>query len=681
MTDHPPDKSLGSDLGRERRKPNMNRPKATRLRLSLAIAVVAAFAVILPGTASADFASGTGLTVTFANPTPGAHSDMTVTHTYNYDNIPTGSGAAPMPPYPNPFADGYGKTGDDLKQWILETPIGFYGNPSAIPFDKRCTQDQMNGYVKSQPMPGYLGYPGTRCPDSAQIGTATLSLGVDAPGPYGPTTVLQGKIYVVQSANPLQEVPTTLFTVFSTHVANCDSISMGLECVTAALSRTQIAPVTGETSPNYRLRAVSEVIDRPDLSASAGQPDGTVTGYIKGISQTLWGVPADHGNADAVAPFQTNPNTCGDWNSSLFSRTYGNAGPVGAETAISTASQSESLVGTAEPGGGDASGSYAKFDSPPTAATNCDQAAALTQTVTGSVDNNARGAYPGLTVAISNPDSDNRDKASKMVTTLPASISINAAALGNICQEADLVADTCPANSMVGTADINSPILSATQHGRVYMTKGTTQGLPFLSIWVNGPNDNPAGAFKFRLDATTKFVGSSANMIETTFDKLPQLPFDSFTVHINGGDSNNSLLLNRVCPGDGATPADGPITFVTSGYAGSSAAFSSATALNPCYGVAKPSKVSKCVKVGKKLSVKPKELIATSTIANVKLLTGTKSKSLKQRAKDSKAPFSFKLTLKKSKFKKNRKYFYGYKVSYKDGHVIKTKTNTFKTCK
>lgn len=660
----------------------MNRPKATRLRLCLAIAAVAAFAVVLPGTASADFASGTGVTVTFSDTTPGAHSDLTVAHTYNYDGVPSSpSGCtAPVPPYPSACADGYGRTGDDLKQWVLETPIGFIGNPSAIPWDKRCTQDQMNGYVKSQPMPGYLGYPGTRCPDSAQVGTATLSLGVDAAGPFGPTTVRNGKIYVVQSASPLQELPTTLFIVFETTVPACSSAPV-TNCITAALSKTQIAPVTGETSPNYRLRAVSELIDRPDLSASAGQPDGTVTGYIKGIGQTLWGVPADHGNTNAVAPFQTNPVTCGEWNSSLFSRTYGNAGPVGAESAVSTASQTHTLVGTAEPGGGDADGSYAEFDAPATTATNCSQAPALTQSASGSIDNNARGAYPGLTVAISNPDSDNRDKAAKFVTTLPASISINAAALGNICPEANLLADTCPANSLVGTADIKSPILSATQVGRVYMTKGATQGLPYLSIWVNGPNDNPAGAFKFRLDVTTKFVGPSANMIETTFDKLPQLPFDSFTVHINGGDANNSLLLNRVCPGDGATPADGPITFVTSGYTGASATSTSATALNPCYGVAKPSKVSKCVKIGKKLSVKPKELIATSTIANVQLLTGSKSKSLKRRAKDSKSPFSFKLTLKKSKFKKHRKYYYGYKVTYKDGHVIKTKTNTFRTCR
>jgi hypothetical protein len=650
----------------------MNRPKATRLRLSLAIVAAMAFAVMLPSAASADFATGTGLNVTFANPTPGAHSDMTVTHTYNYDGYPSSPSGCTIPG-PNPCIDGFGRTGDDLKQWVLESPVGFYGNPSAVPWADRCTQDTMNGYVKSQPIPGQLGYPGSPCPASAQVGTAKLTLGIDA-GPIQPPTVLNGKIYVVQSANPLQEIPTTLFIVFTTqHPTYCP----GGDCITAALSKTQVAPVTGESSPNYRLRSVSEFIDRPDLSASAGQPNGTITGHIKGIEQTLWGTIPQQGNA----PFLTNPTTCNDWNSSLFSRTYGNAGAVGNETSVGTASQDKTLTGTVTPGGGDVDFSYAKFDAPATAATNCDQSPALTQTASGSIDNNARGANPGLSVNISNPDSNNQDKAKKFVTTLPSTVTINVAALENVCENADVLADTCPAASQVGTAEITSPILSATQHGRVYMTRGATQGLPYLSIWVNGPNENPAGAFKFRLDATTQFVGPNHNMVEMTFDNLPQLPFDSFNVKINGGSATNSLLLNRDCPTEGASPDDGPISFTTTGYAGGSASASSATSLAPCYGVSNPTRVSRCVKLGKKLSVKPKDLAAVSTISYVQLLTGVKSNKLRRLSTDKSAPFSFKTTLKKSKFKKKRTYRYAFKVVYKDGKSITTKSSTFKTCK
>lgn len=536
----------------------------------------------------------------------------------------------------------------------------------------------MSSYVKSAPLPGVAGQPGSQCPASAQVGTATLTLGVDANGTTG--AALPGKIYVVQSANPLQEVPTTLFTVFTTnHPSLCPaSVPPAAPvpgCITAALSDTQIAPVTSGPDGDYRLRAVAEISARPDLSASVGQPANTVLGNIKGIQQKLWGT-LPNGNA-----FQTNPTRCGDWKSTLYARSYGTAGVYGSETAISTASQTNTLQGTADPGGGDSSGSYAKFDAPVTTATNCENSPALTVTPSAALDNNARGANPGLSVTVDNPDSTNRDQAAKMVTTMPASISINVNALVNVCEQAQVVTDSCPAASQVGTAVITSPVLSQTQHGRVYMTRGATQGLPYLSIWVNGPNDTPAGAFKFRLDATTQFVGPGGNQIETTFDNLPPLPFDKFVVNITGGSSQSSLLLNRKCPGDGSTPADGPITFATTGNTGAKRDTSSATALAPCYGVSNPARRTHCVRVGRHFSVRPRDLVAKSTIARVELMVGTRANRTKRRATRRGGTFSFRLKLWSNRYRTNSRYHYGYRVVYKDGHVIRTKTATFRTCR
>lgn len=639
----------------------MNRPKATRLRLFLAIAAVAAFAVFMPASANADFGAGSGVSVQIGDgtPAPGAHDDLIVTYTYTYNGVPSGVAA---------------NSGDDLKQWVLDTPAGSYGNPRAIPENEKCTQDQMAAYVKNQPRPGMLGYPGSPCPATAQVGTATLTLGVDASG--GTAAALPGKIYLVQSASPLQEVPTTLFTVFTTTNAACAS-APAPDCIVAAISKTQIAPVASGPQGDYRLRSVSEQIDRVDLSAALGQPVAwTTTGHIKGIQQTLWGDLSGHGTGATIqGPFQTNPNTCTDWNSTLSSRTYGSIGAFGSETAISNASQTNTLEGTANPGGGDTDGeTYAQFAATPTTPDCSGSKPPLSQTTTAAVSDGTRGGNPGLTVTVDYPDSQNTDRAQKLVTTLPASISVNVNALGNICQDSDLQADTCPAASQVGTAQITSPLLSATQQGRVYMTKGTTPGLPYLSIWVDG-------AFKFRLDVTTKFVGANFNQIETTFDNLPELAFDKFVVNINGGNSQSSLLFNRVCPSDGSSPQDGPVSFATTGYTGATKSSDSATSLDPCYGVSNPSKVSKCVKVGKKLSVSAKGVVATSTVDNVQLLTGTKSTNNKKLATDKTSPYSFKVTLKKSKFKKNKKYYYSYRVQYKDGKVIKTKTSTFKTCK
>lgn len=626
----------------------MNRPKATRLRLCLALAAIAAFAVILPATASADItnsgpSAATG-SVVFADPTPGAHSDITITQNYagSYSGVPSGVPAT---------------TGDDLKQWMLDTPAGFYGNPNAVPYNERCTLAQAANYIPGGVAPGQPPFNSADpCPATAQVGTATLTLGVDANGATG--GVLTGKMYIVQSAVGVQDLPTTLFTVFTSTIPSGPAAG---QQATASTSRTQVAPVTSGPEGDYRLRSVSEgPINRPDLSAALGQPAGTTLGHIKQIVFNLKGI-LSNGNA-----FQTNPSRCGDWKSTLYASSYGTPG--------GTANQTTTVSGTAANGGDSSAGPYLSIDAGTTNVSCALPRPSLTASPSATLTSNARGANPGLNVSVDNSNADNHDRAQKLVTTLPASVSVNVNALNNICSDADLQADNCPAASQVGTANIKAPMLTLPQTGRVYMTKGSTPGLPYLSIWVDG-------AIKFRIDVTTRFVGAAFNEIETTFDNLPQLAFDKFDVNINGGSSSTSLLFTRSCPTDGSTPNNGPITFSTTGWAGATNAASSNTSLDPCYGISNPSKINNCVKQGKQLKVKPKGVIATSTISKIQLLTGSKSKNVMTRATDTKSPYSFKLSMKKKMYKKNKSYYYAYKVWYKDGKVIKTKTNKFKVCK
>lgn len=665
----------------------MNLLKAKRLRYCLSIAAVAAFAAVLPGTASADFGNYYGpagfpntptasnALVEFtdpapvdtptpvANPVPGGRNGVTITQNYGYTGVPSGVA---------------GNSGDDLKQWTLDLPSGYYGNPNAIAFADRCTPAQRDAYVTSAPFPGPTppAPPGAPCPTSAQIGTASLTLGVDGSGATG--AVLPGNIYLVQSADPLQELPATLFTVFRTnHPALCPAPGPG--CITAATSETQVAPVTGGDSPDYRLRAVSKLVNRPDLSGALGQAPNTTLGHIKQITFRLWG------ELPGGIAFATNPTTCGPWKSSVHSRTYGTIGAPPFATVVPNTSQTTQLEGTASPGGGDTSSDYAEFDAGTVTPDCSGTAPALTQTASGAIDNNARGANPGLTVEIKNPNADTVDKASKMVTTLPSTVTTNVAALANVCEQAQVVLDACPAASQIGTATITSPMLAQTQHGRVYMTRGAEPGLPYMSIWVNGPNDSPAGALKFRLDATTKFAkatnGPEFNRIETTFDKLPPLPFDSFIVNITGGSATNSLLVNRECPLDGSLPQDGPIDFATTGYAGGSTTAQSPTNLAPCYGVNRPARRNNCTRVGRKLRVTPQGLVAKENIARVELLIGTRANRMHRRATRKGGTFRLGATLHKRNFRTNRRYHIGLRVVYKDGHVIRTKTNTFPTCR
>ncbi|MGH2958385.1 MAG: hypothetical protein ACRDKE_02180, partial [Solirubrobacterales bacterium] len=285
-----------------------------------------------------------------------------------------------------------------------------------------------------------------------------------------------------------------------------------------------------------------------------------------------------------------------------------------------------------------------------------------------------RGAYPALTVKVGDPSPAGHDQPQKLVVTLPEATSVNVNALNNVCSLADRNADTCPAAAQVGTATIATPLISVGLTGRVYITKSPNASLPYMSVFVDGQ-------VKFRLDATTQFVGPKFNQIEATFNDLPQTPFTDFAVTINGGSSTSSLFFNRQCPTDGTAPPSGSTTFQINGYGGGAVSSSSANSFAGCYGITNPTKSNHCKKQSKAYKFAPRGVIDKPGVAKIQFLTGTKSTNMKTRATSTKSPFGFKVTLKKSKFKKNTKYYMSYKVWYKDGKVIKSKSATFKICK
>jgi hypothetical protein len=384
---------------------------------------------------------------------------------------------------------------------------------------------------------------------------------------------------------------------------------------------------------------------------------GGLLSHVTRIDQHLFAYP----NQDTSQPrFLTLPSRLDTWDSYSYS------------TAYNTNTLADLLL---DPNNPTQPFSKSAADTATPAQTKPD----LKATATATLSSGARDSNPGLSVKVADPTAIGDDQVKKLVTTLPAAVSIDVDALNNVCTIAERNSDSCPAASQVGTATIATPLISAGLTGRVYMTTGLTKALPFLSIFVDG-------SVKFRLDASTRFVGSDFNQIETTFNNLPQSPFTDFTVNINGGTSS-SLLYNRACPTDGSAPPSGSTAFSIDGYSGNSATSSSSNTFDGCYGVNKPGNLSHCVKQSKKLQVSPKGLIDSGNIAKIDLLVGSKKTNLMKRATVTKTPFKFKYTLKKSKYKKNKKYYYAYKVTYKPtsdvptGKIIKTQAGTFKTCK
>ncbi len=127
----------------------------------------------------------------------------------------------------------------------------------------------------------------------------------------------------------------------------------------------------------------------------------------------------------------------------------------------------------------------------------------------------------------------------RAVVTFPAGASISPSAANGLeaCTDAEFGAgsDTpasCPAGSLIGTTSVKSPLLDNPLTGYVY---------------VGSPPAPPASPNPFRVFQEIKGYGldiklqgsvaadPTTGQLTATFDNLPQLPFSSFTLKLNGG--------------------------------------------------------------------------------------------------------------------------------------------------
>lgn len=630
----------------------MNHPRATRLRLCLAIAVVAAFAAIAPAMASAEVGV-TALTTYGAGAGPGTHTDYTIRQDFTY-----GHGTEPQP----------GTT--DLKKWIVDSPAGLVGNPNAIPEAKRCDPAAFDPSGVMSP------YVNSSCPDSAQVGDATVYLVTDAASDSVPAGTLvgtlSGQIYLLKT-NP--EIPTTLATRFTSTIyqaAVCSSLpgSPSAPCTIYPKTKSVLAPVTNESAANngdtdFRIRTIPADYSSPPVTYGPVPPfaAGATPLHYSRIDQHLYGLVDPNDNfgtpGQGDTPFLTMPHTCDTWKSYAY--------------AISNEAEAPDTGNLAMDPNNPGDNKYVKSaanDYTP----DCSTKPGLNASATATLSDHNRDAHPALTVSVKNGDVVNGDNPTSTVVTLPGATTVDVQNIGNACTTDQRDAGSCPEASKVGTASISTPLITAGLTGTVYIVKNPAKpSLPDLTIFVDG-------AIKFRLDGTTKFVGTDSAQIETTFANLPDTAFSDFTVTINGGPTG--LLMNRSCPTNGSAPLDGATTTVITGFTGASSTSTSANNYAPCYGTPKVSKKNHCTKVTKKFSANPSGFVDVPGIQKVQIQTSTKSKSkFHTRQTDRKTPYKFKFTLKKSKFKKNRKYYYRVRVAYNDGKVVYSKSTTFKTCK
>ncbi len=182
----------------------------------------------------------------------------------------------------------------------------------------------------------------------------------------------------------------------------------------------------------------------------------------------------------------------------------------------------------------------------PYQATDCD-AVPYTPTFTATADTDAPGAAPALSTVITQSDDEATTK--KVHVEFPKGMGVNINSTLTPCSASDLAAKSCPEVSKMGTVSAESRLLPKREFlgdsvkpedevltGSVYLT-GLEGDKLTLSALLTGFID-------IRLDAKAG-VGADGTLT-ATFDDLPTLPYNKFTLNLFGG--NRSLLTNpRKC--------------------------------------------------------------------------------------------------------------------------------------
>jgi len=184
-----------------------------------------------------------------------------------------------------------------------------------------------------------------------------------------------------------------------------------------------------------------------------------------------------------------------------------------------------------------ASGSQATVSSP-FHASGCDKLAfspKLAMKFTGGRTHTKKGTHPGLVATVTPVAGQANIKTT--TATLPASITLDANNLPQLCAPADAQKRACPASSAVGSAKVTTPLVTGALTGPVYLVGGGAGGLPSLMAALSGP-------ININVRADSAFSGKH---IQTKFTGLPDAPLSSFVLTINGGAKGILVATRSLC--------------------------------------------------------------------------------------------------------------------------------------
>lgn len=571
--------------------------------LVCAIVASAAFVVALPATSMADVMPEVQVDV--QDKKLGAHSGIVITSFFDYN---------------------WNAAQTDLlwdeavKHVVVDLPRGMVGNPNAIPYEERC-----------DPIVFETG----TCPPESMVGEIFVQLetvgtlsdylitGWDETSEGG--MVNAGGELALLKTDP--EVPATIGM----------KVATGVSGFNPEWQRIKIEP---DTNGDLQLRTttVNPIVHEQPLS---GFPENNNL-KVRMMEITIYG-----GLANGKS-FMTNPTACEPWTSNLWAQAWN----------LNENADSDPL--------GTGVNEYVKA-TPSVTMPDCSNQSTIPFPATGKVAISSpdRNSSPAFDFQIDNPgvqaDGQVSTAPRKVVTTIPAEMSIDVQQLGRTCQLDQFKADTCPATSRVGNVQIETPLIRAGLTGDVYLVKRDPKaGLPDLGLRVRG-------AITFTQLGSNKYTGAKFNQIETVFDNIPQVGFSKINFHIDGGPAG--LLRTRACPTYNKQPAIASFSYTFTAWTG--ATHSSSTPLNManCFGIQYFKPFGKCLH--KKLPVHPNYQSRSRVKSVVLKVDGKRKKTAR------KSPFRFDVNIRKLKPGKHK---FELKATYDDGTVSRKKVN-FSRCR
>lgn len=151
-----------------------------------------------------------------------------------------------------------------------------------------------------------------------------------------------------------------------------------------------------------------------------------------------------------------------------------------------------------------------------------------------------KGRNPSVTVTATQRESEAGIRSTQVA--LPKDVSLKAANAEKLCTQAQMQADKCPKESIVGSAKATTTILNRPVSGPVYFVEGqrtTAAGkvvrtLPALYIPLTG---------EARINVRAQTSVSGGRLV-TTLPAVPDAPITKFALKINGG-KNGIINANR----------------------------------------------------------------------------------------------------------------------------------------